>query len=86
MDDDGVDIGKKVPIKVKVIVAGDEMTIDLSEVSAQVRGFYNSGRTTGFGCTQVAYKCITSPTDYPVNDGSFRTLKSIVPRARWSAR
>jgi N-methylhydantoinase B len=82
MDDDGVDIGKKVPIKVKVIVEADEMTIDLSDVSAQVRGFYNSGRTTGFGCTQVAYKCITSPTDYPVNDGSFRSLKSIVPEGK----
>jgi len=82
MDDDGVDIGKKVPVKVKVIVEADEMTIDLSDVSSQVRGFYNSGRTTGFGCTQVAYKCITSPTDYPVNDGSFRSLKSIVPEGK----
>ncbi len=33
MDDDGVEIGKRVPIKVKVIVDGDEMTIDLTEVS-----------------------------------------------------
>ena len=45
MDDDGVDIGKRVPIKVQVIVKGDEMTIDLSEVSPQVRGFFNSGPT-----------------------------------------
>ena len=43
MDDDGVDIGKRIPIKVKVIVKGDEMTIDLTDVSKQVRGFYNSG-------------------------------------------
>src|SRR6185436_17044800 len=50
MDDDGVEIGKRVPIKVKVIVKGDEMTIDLSEVSKQVRGFYNSGITTGYAC------------------------------------
>ena len=35
MDDDGVDIGKKVPIKVKVIVKADEMTIDLSDVSSK---------------------------------------------------
>ena len=69
MDDDGVEIGKPVPIKVKVIVKGDEMTIDLSEVSKQVRGFYNSGITTGYACSQVAYKCLTSPTDYPINDG-----------------
>jgi N-methylhydantoinase B len=58
------------------------MTIDLSEVSQQVRGFYNSGQSTGYGCTQVAYKCLTSPTDYPVNDGSFRSLVSIVPAGK----
>src|SRR5213078_438261 len=82
MDDDGVEIGKKVPIRVKVIVKGDEMTVDLTEVSKQVRGFYNSGITTGHACAQVAYKCLTSPTDYPINDGSFRSLKTIVPPGR----
>ncbi len=82
MDDDAVEIGKPVPIKVKVVVAGDNMTIDLTDVSQQVRGFYNSGITTGLGCTQVAHKCITSPTDYPINDGSFRNLTSIVPPGR----
>ena len=82
MDDDGVDIGKRVPIKVKVIVKGDEMTIDLTEVSKQVRGFFNSGITTGYACAQVAYKCITSPTDYPINDGAFRWLKVILPPGR----
>jgi len=82
MDDDGIDIGKRVPIRVRVQVRGDEMTVDLSEVSKQVRGFYNSGITTGHACAQVAYKCLTSPTDYPINDGSFRSLKTIVPPGR----
>ena len=75
MDDDGVDIGKRIPIKVRVIKQGDEMTVDLTEVSRQVRGGFNSGMTTGYGCAQVAYKCLTSPTDYPINEGSFRALK-----------
>src|SRR5499426_4414212 len=82
MDDDGIDVGKPVPIRVRVTVRGDEMTIDLTEVSRQVRGFYNSGITTGHACAQVAYKCLTSPTDYPINDGSFRSLKTIVPPGR----
>jgi N-methylhydantoinase B len=82
MDDDGIEIGKRIPIKVKVIVEGDELTVDLTNVSQQVRGFYNSGITTGYACTQVAYKCIASPTDYPINDGSFRSLKAIVPPGR----
>jgi len=79
MDDDGVDVGRRIPIRVKVIKQGDEMTIDLSDVSRQVRGFYNSGFTTGIACAQVAFKCLTTPTDYPVNDGSFRPLKVVMP-------
>jgi N-methylhydantoinase B len=79
MDDDGVTVGKKVPIRVKVEVKGEEMTIDLSHVADQVRGFFNSGITAGMACAQVAFKCMTSPTDYPINDGAFRNLKVIVP-------
>ena len=82
MDDDAVDIAKRIPIRVKVIVSGDEMTVDLTEIAKQVRGFYNSGPTTGIACAQVAFKCVTSPTDYPVNDGSFRNLKVILPPGR----
>jgi N-methylhydantoinase B len=82
MDDDGIDIGKRIPIRVKIIVKDDKMTIDLSDVSKQVRGFYNSGLTTGLGCAQVAYKCIAAPTDYPVNEGSFRSLEIIMPPGR----
>ena len=82
MDDDGVEVGQRIPIRVRVEKRGDEMTIDLSEVSAQVRGFYNSGWTTGIACAQVAYKCLTTPTEYPVNDGSFRPLKVIMPMGK----
>jgi len=80
MDDDGLEIGKPVPIKVRVVVKGDEMTVDLTEIAKQVRGFFNSGPSTSIGLAQMAYKCITSPTDYPINDGSFRSLKVIAPK------
>ncbi len=82
MDDDGIDIGKRIPIVVRVEVAGEEMTIDLTDVSRQVKGFYNSGITTAYACSQVAFKCIASPTDYPINDGSFRPLKTVIPPGR----
>src|ERR1700722_7468417 len=45
MDDDGIEIGKKVPIKVKVTVKGEEMTVDLTNVSRQVRGSFHSAAT-----------------------------------------
>ncbi len=82
MDDDALEVGKRIPIKVRVVVAGERMTIDLTEVSHQVRGFYNSGFATGLGAAQVAYKCIAAPTDYPITDGSFRTLDIVLPPGR----
>jgi N-methylhydantoinase B len=82
MDDDGVDVGQRVPMRVKVTVAADRMTIDLSGISAQVRGFYNSGETAGLSAAQVAFKCVTSGLDFPINDGTFRSLEIILPKGR----
>lgn len=79
MDDDGVNLGVPVPIKVAVEVAGDSMTIDLSQVSPQVAGYFNSGATAGRSAAQVAFKCITSPTHFPVNDGSLRPVNVVLP-------
>ena len=82
MDDDGINVGQRVPIKVKVIVKGDRMTVDLTDVSKQVQGFYNSGITAGRSCCQVAFKCLTSALDLPINDGAFRALDIVLPPGR----
>src|SRR4029078_4369127 len=79
MDDDGVNLLKHIPIKVRVEVSGDTMTVDLSGVSPQVAGFYNSGITAGRSAAEVVFKCITAPLLLPINDGSFRPLKIILP-------
>jgi N-methylhydantoinase B len=78
MDDDAVEIGRRIPIKVRVTVDGDTMTVDLSDVGRQVRGFFNSGEATGYACAEVAYKCLTSARDYPINQGSFRPLTVVL--------
>jgi N-methylhydantoinase B len=77
MDDDAVDLNQPVPIRVKVTIRGEEMTVDLSDMSPQVRGFFNSG--AGVACAQVAFKCLTLPSDHPINDGNFRPLKVVLP-------
>jgi N-methylhydantoinase B len=82
MDDDGVNVGTPVPIKVKVSVRGDHMTIDLSEVSPQVAGYFNSGATAGRSAAEVAFKCLTSPQLFPINDGSFRPVDVVLPPGR----
>lgn len=83
LDDDGVNIGQHVPVRVKVRIDGDQMTIDLTGVGAQVAGYFNSGRTAGLSACQVAFKCLTTPTLYPINDGALRPLKVVLPPGRF---
>ncbi len=82
MDDDGITFGKRIPIRVTVKVAGEKMTIDLSDVSEQVGGYYNSGATAGRSAAEVAFKCITSPLWLPINHGSFLPVDVILPPGR----
>ena len=82
MDDDGVNIGKPIPIKIRVEVKADELTVDLSAVSPQVAGPYNSGATAGRSACEVAFKFLTTPLLLPINEGSFRPLKIILPPGR----
>lgn len=78
LDDDGKDLTKTVPIKVKVEVKGDELAIDFSQVSDQVPGFINCGSSGGMAAARVAFKALTSP-HREVNEGSFRALKVNLP-------
>ena len=82
MDDDGIHVGKRIPLNVRVTIEGDRMTVDLTEVSRQVTGYYNSGETAGRAAAQVAFKCLTSPLAMPINDGQFRPLEVILPPGR----
>ncbi|MBI3434863.1 MAG: hydantoinase B/oxoprolinase family protein [Proteobacteria bacterium] len=82
MDDDGISVGQRIAIRVRVEVRGERMTIDLSDVGKQVSGFYNSGETAGRSCCQVAFKCLTSALDLPINDGQFRALDIVLPPGR----
>ena len=71
LDADGPDKTDVIPINVKVTVAGEEMTIDLTGCSMQRKSGIN-GRT--LAAAYIAYKGLTGPLDN-VNEGSFRALK-----------
>jgi N-methylhydantoinase B len=78
LDDDGRDLTKTLPIKVRVIVHDDELTIDFSDMCDQVPGFINCGSSGGMAAARVAFKALTLP-HREVNEGSFRALKVILP-------
>lgn len=67
------------PIKVKVIVEGDELVIDYSDIAGQARGPINSGYFGGGQTTaRVAFKYLLGANEM-ANEGTFRPLKLILP-------
>ena len=71
-----------VPIKVKVTIAGDEMTVDFSEISEQRPGNINSGYFGGgMTAARVAFKYLIMPRE-PANEGMYRPLKLILPEGK----
>lgn len=78
IDNDLISRNKTIPIKVKVVVDGEEMTIDFSELPPQQKGPVNSGASGGIAAARVAFKCITAPLGV-VNEGEMRPLKIILP-------
>ena len=74
-DDDSVTPNEPVRIHARVVIAGGDMTIDLSGCSLQRKGGINS-RT--LAASRVAYKALTEPSA-PVNEGSFSALTTIIP-------
>jgi N-methylhydantoinase B len=78
LDNDGRALDKRLRVKVKVVVKGDTMIVDYSEMNPQVASPLNSGRSGGIAAARVAFKALTSP-DLDVNEGCFRPLEIVLP-------
>ena len=78
VDDDGFD-SKLVPIRAAVTIAGDSMTIDLSDSSPQVEGFINSAYANTRSLAHAAIMYL-APMDVARNEGSMRPVQIIAPR------
>ena len=69
------------PIKVKVIVEGDQLTVDYSEIAGQAKGPINSGYFGGGQTTaRVAFKYLLGAE--MANEGTFRPLRLILPQGK----
>jgi N-methylhydantoinase B len=71
LDHDYGDEREPLEIKVKVTVAGSDLTIDLTRCSTQRKSAVNGRTLAG---AYIAYKALTTPLE-AVNQGSFRALK-----------
>lgn len=77
LDNDGV-TDEPVPVKVKVVIQGDAITIDLTGSSPQRPGQTNCGFSQTISACRVAFKNLISPHS-PVTGGNFRTMHVVTP-------
>ena len=78
LDNDGIEMDKNVPIKLKILVSGDEMTFDFSKMPPMVKGPINCGAPCAVSVARVASVSLTAPF-LLVNEGNFRPIKTIIP-------
>jgi N-methylhydantoinase B len=78
LDDDGVNIGQPVKVKVAVTVEGDELTVDLTGTSPQVSGAINSTLSFAKSAVYFAIRSIMD-SDAPNNAGFFRRINVHAP-------
>jgi len=77
MDDDGAG-GPPVPIRVRVAVAGEQVTLDFAGTGAQVPGDINVVYLGLVATVYYALKALLDPT-IPANSGFYRAIRVLAP-------
>lgn len=77
LDNDGIS-DDPVPVRVKVVIDGDTITVDLAGSSPATRGPVNCGMAQTISAVRMAYKLLVHP-DRPVDGGTFPTLTVSAP-------
>ena len=78
LDDDGVNVGRRVKIAVTVRVRGSSMTFDFTGSDRQVTGPFNSVPASTMSAVYYAVRAI-SDASIPNNGGCFRAVDAILP-------
>ncbi|MBI3826823.1 MAG: hydantoinase B/oxoprolinase family protein [Candidatus Rokubacteria bacterium] len=78
LDDDGVDVGRPITIRVTLRVHGSSMTFDFTGTDPQVRGPFNSVPASTMSAVYYAVRAI-SDASIPNNGGCFRAVDAVLP-------
>src|SRR5215212_1349442 len=81
LDDDGVRRDVPIPLPVRVIVDGSEITVDYSDLPAETPGPLNSRPAAAMAVARIAVKMIRAPLEI-ANEGGFRPIKIILPEGK----
>ncbi|HEV8438818.1 MAG TPA: hydantoinase B/oxoprolinase family protein [Methylomirabilota bacterium] len=78
LDNDGVELDRRVKIAVAVRVNGSRMTFDFTGTDPQVRGPFNSVPASTLSAVYYAIRAISDPS-VPNNGGCFRAVEAVLP-------
>jgi len=78
LDDDGIELGKPIRLHVRLTVAGDGITVDLSGCSPQVTGPTNATLASSNSAVMFAIMCACDEP-FAANAGCYRPVTTIAP-------
>jgi N-methylhydantoinase B len=78
IDDDGIDVGKPIPLKVTITKAGDTIHADWTGSSPQVKGAINNTLSYTKSASYCGIRSIL-PQNIPTNEGVFRAITVTAP-------
>jgi N-methylhydantoinase B len=78
IDDDGIDVGKPIPLKVTITKTGDAIAADWTGSSPQVKGAINNTLSYTKSASYCAIRSIL-PQNIPTNEGVFRAITVTAP-------
>jgi N-methylhydantoinase B len=78
IDDDGIDVGRPIPLKVTVTKQGDRIAVDWTGSAPQVKGAINNTLSYTKSASYCAIRSIL-PQHIPTNEGVFRAISVTAP-------
>ncbi len=78
IDDDGIDVGKPIPLQVTVTKSDDHILVDWTGSSPQVKGAINNTLSFTKSASYCAIRSVL-PGNIPNNDGVFRAIEVTAP-------
>ncbi|MBV8888537.1 MAG: hydantoinase B/oxoprolinase family protein [Alphaproteobacteria bacterium] len=78
IDDDGIDVGQPIPLKVRITKTGDQIGVDWTGTASQVKGAINNTLSYTKSASYCAIRSVL-PQNIPTNEGVFRAISVIAP-------
>ncbi|HEX5454693.1 MAG TPA: hydantoinase B/oxoprolinase family protein, partial [Stellaceae bacterium] len=78
IDDDGIDVGRPIPLKVTITKKGEKIAVDWTGSAPQVKGAINNTLSYTKSASYCAIRSIL-PANIPTNEGVFRAIAVTAP-------